>query len=162
MGLPEGTNVNFPPQSKTGGELTPEDVRVYGRREMGAYWAPSPMADLINNNLRPGIRASNAVKIINAVNRNLNMWELGWSYFHGLTTTLNASVSDVALAADQLTGGKPVQAAVSAARGIVPFASVIRDFYKGTHILDVYKGKEAPKDAVEAALIGRASCRERV
>ena len=128
VGLPEEANID------------PNDVRVFGRRIMGAWAAPKILADVVNNHLEPGTEG-NIYKAYRGVNNTLNLLELGLSYFHGMTTTLNSAYSDIALGLQQAIegtykGGKkePVgkslaKAATSIGRGITPFASVITDVF---------------------------------
>ena len=126
------------------------EVPVGGLVTMGNYYAPTAVADLINSQLAPGIRGNPVLRVLNTGNRMLNMFELGWSYFHGMTTTLNASISDVALGLEQTAAGKPLQGLVSTARGVTPFASAVRDVIQGKRLQDALL-KGDPADPVTAA-----------
>lgn len=124
----------LPEEDMEEGVVRPEDVRVHGQRIMGHYYAPEPLAQVINNHLSQGINNTPALEIWQGANNLMNMVELTASYYHGLTTTLNSSLSDMALGIEQALNGRPVEAAKAIGRGIVPFASVIQDVMKGTRI----------------------------
>ncbi len=151
--------VGLPPDAINAG-LEPEEVRVFGRRIMGAWAAPKPLADIVNNHLSPGIGSAPLLKLWRGINNTLNLLQLSLSYYHGLTTTLNSSFSDIALGLQQLVEGHRVVvpspppakkgrkqpppqtskttdfrgAAANIGRGLVPFASVIQDMFVGTKI----------------------------
>ena len=131
----------------------PDDVRVFGRREMGKYYAAEPLAQVINNHLSPGISHLDAYKLWRGVNNTLNMIDLSVSYYHGLTTTLNSSFSDMALGMKQALAGKPLQGARSIGRGFTPFASVVSDIFRGTKIQRVWDGKDKNPDPMTAAIV---------
>lgn len=110
--------------------VLPGDVRVYGRRTMGAYAAPEPLARVINNHLSLGIGQSDAYQLYQGVNNFMNMLELSMSVYHGLTTTLNSAFSDIALGLQQLLEDRKPKAAVkSIVRGLTPFASAVHDAF---------------------------------
>lgn len=115
--------------------VLPEDVIVHGQRIMGHYYAAEPYATVINNDLARGIDGSAFMGGVRAVNTFMNAMELSLSYYHGLTTTLNSSFSDMALGIEQALAGKPGKAVTSIGRGLVPFASAVHDIYKGTNVL---------------------------
>jgi hypothetical protein len=131
-----------------------ENVRVLGRREMGRYYAAEPLARVINNYLSPGLESTNVYKAWRAVNNTLNMIDLGASWYHGLTTTLNSSLSDMALGLKEALAGRPVKAVLSVARGFSPFASAIHDVYKGTEIQKIWDGKVTNPEPVTDAIVG--------
>lgn len=114
--------------------VLPEDVRVEGQRIMGHYYAPEPIARVLNNHLSQGIDDTSAMKVWRGANNLMNMVQLSASYYHGLTTTLNSSFSDMALGIEQALNGRPLTGATSFGRGMVPFASVAQDYFKGTEI----------------------------
>jgi hypothetical protein len=133
--------------------LQPRDVRVFGRREMGKYYAAEPLARVINNHLSPGISHSELYKAWRAVNNTLNMIDLSVSYYHGLTTTLNSSFSDMALGLKQALHGKPLKGAGTVVRGLAPFASIVHDVFLGTKIQRVWDGKEPNADPLTMAIV---------
>lgn len=118
--------------------VLPEDVIVHGQRIMGNYYAVQPYAQVIKNDLAQGIGGSAFMGGWRSINNFMNALELSLSYYHGLTTTLNASFSDMALGIEQALAGKPGKAAVSVGRGLLPFASAVQDVYKGSRILKVW------------------------
>ena len=113
--------------------VLPEDVTVQGQRIMGHYYFPEPIATVLNNALSQGYDGD-LVKLWRGANNLTNMIQLSLSYYHGMTTTLNSSFSDMALGIEQALNGKPLEGAKSIARGFVPFASVVQDYFKGTQL----------------------------
>ncbi|MDE2098946.1 MAG: strawberry notch family protein [Patescibacteria group bacterium] len=113
--------------------VLPEDVTVHGHRIMGRYAAPEPLARVINNYLSVGIGNTTAYQAWREINNGANLLELSGSWYHGLTTTLNASFSDIALGLRQLVEGRSPADAVkglgSIGSGLVPFASVVQDAF---------------------------------
>jgi N12 class adenine-specific DNA methylase len=135
VGLPdEKVHAVFPEEDDEEGGIRPEDVTVFGRRTMGQYYAPEPLARVINNHLSVGVGQSDAYGVWRAINNAMNMIDLSASWYHGLTTTLNSSLSDMSLGIEQALAGKPLKGLASIGRGLVPFASVINDVYRGTAI----------------------------
>jgi len=135
-----------------GANIEPDEVKVFGSRELGKYYAPEPLALVVNHALTPGIQGSALVQAWGTVNRTLNMLQLGGSAFHGLTTTLNSSFSDIALGLEQVAAGMPVKAARSVLRGMTPFASAVQDVFRGTAIQKHWDGAPAP-DPMTAAVV---------
>jgi len=132
--------------------VSPSYVRVFGRREMGRYWAAEPLARVINNHLSPGIQLD-AFKLWRDANNTLNMIELSASWYHGLTTALNSSFSDIALGLKQLAAAKPIEAGKAIVRGFTPFASVTSDFLSGTKLQKVWDGTEQAPDPMTYAIV---------
>lgn len=120
--------------------VLPEDVTVHGQRIMGRYYAPEPVARVINNHLSTMGEMSPLTETIQGVNNFMNAVQLSLSWYHGLTTALNSSFSDMALGIEQMLpkalggSGKPLRGLGSIGRGIAPFASFVHDVYKGTTI----------------------------
>lgn len=135
------------------GFIKPGDVTVYGQRTMGHYWAPDQMAQVANNYLSPGLQGKAAFDAWMKVKNGMNAINLGFSAFHGLTTTLNSSLSDVALGFQQVFAGKPARAAVSIGRGFVPFASIVQDYLRGTRLGKVWDGTAPNPTAQELAIV---------
>jgi hypothetical protein len=102
----------------------------------GYYVAPAPAASVINNYLDLGIGGS---KYFGGLYRGymgganvLNQVQLGLSAFHGTGTVINAGVSKLALAMEQVQEGKLIEASkslASAATGILP---AIQAYRKGS------------------------------
>lgn len=115
--------------------------------------APEPLARVINEHLAPGIAGSPLYQVWRGATNTANMLDLSLSYYHGATTTLNSSLSDMALALQQAAAGRPIAAGKSLARGAVPFASIVDDVFRGTKIKQVWDGERAPSNEGEAALV---------
>lgn len=92
--LPEGANI------------APEEVSVPGRRIMGEYWAPEPVARVLNNYLSPGLRGNALYDAFRGIGNTLNQAQLGLSAFHLGFTSMDAAVSRTALGIEQLAAGK--------------------------------------------------------
>ncbi len=118
--------------------VQPEDVLVHGQRIMGHYYAVEPYARVIDNDLSRGVDGSAIMGGIRSVNNFMNAMELSLSAYHGMTTALNSSFSDMALGIEQALAGKPGKAIASVGRGLVPFASAVHDVYKGSKVLKAW------------------------
>jgi hypothetical protein len=108
--LPEGANIS------------PEDVSVPGRRIMGQYYAPEPVAGLLNNYLSPGLAttlqkafpgptgraAAMTYDAYKGLGNVLNQAQLGFSAFHLGFTSLDAATSRTALGLEYIASGKPL------------------------------------------------------
>jgi N12 class adenine-specific DNA methylase len=132
--------------------ISPRDVVVFGRREMGRYYAPDQVAQVINNYLSAGLRGKTAFDAWMALKGGMNMLNLSFSAFHVLTTTLNSSLSDLALGVNQLFAGRPLKAAASAGRFLVPLRSVIEDTLRGNRLGQVFNGTAKNPTAIELAI----------
>lgn len=130
--------------------VTPEEVRVYGRRTMGKYWAPEQMAQVINNDLNPGIRDKAAFQAWMRLKGVWNAANLGFSAFHATTTGMNSIYSDLALGAKDLLEGKPLRGLRTL--GTAP-AAPVADFLKGTYLEKVYKGQVKNPTAMDLAVV---------
>lgn len=91
-------------------------VRTPGLRVMGHYYAPEPVATLVNNFLSPGLAKYPVYRMARYMTNSMNMLQLGLSYFHALMTGLEAAVSKGAVGVHQLSRGKFLAAADSFAR----------------------------------------------
>lgn len=91
--LPEGANI------------APEDVGVIGQRIMGQYFAPEPVARVVNNYLSPGLRGNAIYDAYRGIGNTLNQAQLGLSAFHLGFTSLDASVSRAAMGLEYLGTG---------------------------------------------------------
>lgn len=121
--------VKLPPGSNIVGEgfgegsLVPEDVQVAGLRIMGNYYAPEPVARVINNYLSPGLRSKSGLfRGYIASSNMLNQFQLGLSAFHLGFTSLDAMTSKFALALESAMNGRLVNAAKYMVQ--TPFAPV--------------------------------------
>jgi hypothetical protein len=91
--------------------LSPDDVTVNGIRIMGEYWAPEPVARVVNNHLSPGLRGNAIFDAYRGLGNTLNQAQLGLSAFHLGFTSMDATVSRAALGLEHLASGQ-------AARGL--------------------------------------------
>lgn len=89
--------------------IAPEDVGVPGRRIMGQYWAPEPVARVVNNYLSPGLRGNALYDAYRGAGNTLNQAQLGLSAFHLMFTSMDASVSRAALGLEYIASGKPIE-----------------------------------------------------
>lgn len=141
VGLPAAANIE------------PEDVTVYGRREMGKYAAPEGMAQVANNWLSPNLHKYTAFQLWMRSKNVLNALQLSFSWFHALTTTINASVSDVSLGLEQIARGKPIKGAASVSQGVIPLLSIAKDFIRGKRLVSVWNGTADNVTPLELATV---------
>jgi broad specificity phosphatase PhoE len=132
--------------------LEPSDVTVFGRREMGKYWAPEPAARVINNHLSPGLRSNELVgplyrQWIGASNW-LNQFQLGFSLFHAGFTSVDATVSKFALGLKQLSHGDVGKAAKSFAQ--TPLSFLTQPFGIGDKLVKEWEAPGSQGDAIGA------------
>ena len=135
--------------------VTPEDVTVYGQRTMGQYYAPSEVATVANNYLSPGLNRFATYRAYMAASNSLNQFQLGLSAFHLGFTSLDTSISKLALALEYAKEGKGLPAAKAASE--VPFAP-LTNMLQGNKVLKEWtrpgtQGAEIAKivDAVRMA-----------
>jgi hypothetical protein len=111
-----------------------------GTMIVGHYWAPEGAARVMNNYLSPGFRNNPAYRAyLNAANT-LNQFQLGMSAFHLGFTTLDAAVSQHALALEQMIEGARRGNAGMLKEGVksyiktpfVPFEPMLKFFGKNT------------------------------
>lgn len=88
-----------------------QQLPVYGTRHMGSYFAPEPVANILNNYLSPGLRGNPIFDAYMGLGNVLNGAQLGISAFHAGMTTVEQAVSQNALAIGSLWEGKPLKAA---------------------------------------------------
>jgi hypothetical protein len=74
----------------------------------GNYYAPENAAAIINNYLKPGLRNKEWFRGYLGLANIMNQAQLGLSAFHLGFTSMDASISKVALGLNQLLGGSPV------------------------------------------------------
>ena len=112
--------------------VTPEDVTVYGQRTMGQYYAPSEVATVANNYLSPGLNRFATYRAYMAVSNSLNQFQLGFSAYHLGFTSLDTSISKLALALEYAKEGKALPAAKAVAQ--VPTAP-LTNMLQGNKVL---------------------------
>lgn len=135
--------------------VTPEDVTVYGQRTMGQYYAPTEVATVANNYLSPGLRRFATFRAYTAMSNSLNQFQLGLSAFHLGFTSLDTSISKLALALEHMKEGNVLKAAKETAK--VPVApitnalqgnAVLKEWLKpGSQGADIAQIAEAVKKA---------------
>lgn len=101
--------------------------QIYGQVINGYYMAPEKVADLINNYLSPGLRGSGMFRAYLGSANVLNQFQLGLSFFHFGMTSIDATVSRLALGIYQASQGKPVQGLKTAASTpVAAFTNLIK------------------------------------
>ena len=132
------------PTATLGAPVSPDEITVYGKREMGKFYAPAELAKVANNFLSDGLQATDIAPIFNAwmkIKGAMNMLNLGFSGFHGMTTTLNSSLSDLALGMMQARQGQFADAAKSLGMFSTVGGSVVRDMIRGKALESAYNGQ---------------------
>ena len=105
----------------------------------GHYYAPAPAAKVFNAYVSKGLAGRSAIfDTLQAANNRLNALQLGISAFHATTTAVNAAASDIALGAQQLTQGKPLQGMKNVAEGVTYVPSMISTFRNGSKLMKEY------------------------
>src|ERR1700691_13837 len=105
----------------------------------GHYYAPAPAASVFNAYVSKGLAGRSAIfDTLQAANNRLNALQLGISAFHATTTAVNAAASDIALGAQQLTQGKPLQGMKNIAEGVTYVPSMISTFRNGSKLMKEY------------------------
>ena len=105
----------------------------------GHYYAPAPAARVFNAYVSKGLAGRSAIfDTLQAANNRLNALQLGISAFHGTTTAVNAAASDIALGAQQLTQGKPLQGMKNIAEGVTYIPSMVSTFRNGSKLMQEY------------------------
>jgi hypothetical protein len=80
----------------------------------GHYYAPEPVATLLNNYLSPGLRGNAAFRGYLTSANWLNQFQLGLTAFHAGFTTIDVGVSKLALALNNLSHGRVAEAGKAA------------------------------------------------
>jgi hypothetical protein len=150
--LPRFGAVKLPSDALMAG-MTPEEVEVYGRRPAGQYALPDDMARVALNAINRGWEGSPNYQAYMKVKGTWNALNLGFSTFHGATTALNSSFSDLALGIKAASEGRLSDAAKNAGTATVPFASVIRDYIKGTRLEALWDGRATDPNPQEIAVM---------
>lgn len=125
--LPEGANV------------AASEVGVMGRRVMGEYRAPVPVARILNNYLSPGLTGNTLFDMYRNVGNVLNQTQLGLSAFHLGFTSMEAIVSRNALALGKFASGRPLAALLDV---LTSPAAPITNAFRGDRLLRAYLNPE--------------------
>lgn len=75
----------------------------------GEYWAPEPVARILNNHLSPGLRGNALYDAYMGLGNTLNRVQLGLSFFHAGFVTVDAITSRVAAGIQNLASGHPLK-----------------------------------------------------
>jgi N12 class adenine-specific DNA methylase/2'-5' RNA ligase len=103
VGLPEGANLHLPEGDEDQArELEQKDVRVFGRRIMGRWYAPKNSWAIWRNHLAKGLRGNPIVDAYMAPAQASAQLMLSFSGFHATTIATEGIFSDLALATDHL------------------------------------------------------------
>lgn len=121
-----------PTVTKAGEEGAPELI------QRGQWYAPADAARVFNNYLSPGLRGKPIYDALSATGNVLNQAQLGLSAFHLTFTTLDATISKVALGAEQISRGQVGRGTVSIAKGVTPLYAPIENFVRGNRVLREY------------------------
>lgn len=113
----------------------------------GQYYAPPPVQELIDNYLSPGLRGNKAFDMYRTVGNGLNQMQLGLSGFHLAMTSVDAIVSQNALALEKLASGDITGALKSAATA--PAAPIL-NYLKGKEVAKAYLSKTATGKGYDA------------
>lgn len=118
--------VGLPEAAKEAG-VKPGDVKVFGRRIMGEYYAPEAVAQVVNNYLSPGLRHSQIFRGYLSIANSINQFQLGLSAFHLGFTSLDAATSRLAVGLEDASRGKFGDAAKSiASTPLAPFTNALK------------------------------------
>lgn len=125
-----------------GSDVAPEDVTVHGMRVMGEYYAPEPVARVLNNYLSPGLRGDPLYDAYQNVNNALNQAQLGFSFFHGGFTSLDAAISEFSVGLQNVGAGRLRVGLPQLARGATG-AGAVTSAVKGLELQKAYLHPEA-------------------
>lgn len=130
---PDGYVAISDPIATVSGPLTDEGARTI----RGHYYAPEPVARVLNNYLSPGLRGEPVFKAYMALGNVVNHLNLGLSAYHAGFTTMEALVSKNALALMQLSDKKYLAAAKSFGQ-VVTLSAPVTNLILGSKALREY------------------------
>jgi len=104
----------------------------------GQYYAPAPVQQLIDNYLSPGLRGNKAFDMYRTVGNGLNQMQLGLSAFHLGMTSVDAIVSQNALAIEKLAAGDIADALKLA---VTSPAAPVLNYLRGKQVAEAYLSK---------------------
>jgi hypothetical protein len=119
-------------------ETRTSEVNAGGLVIHGFYYAPREAANVFNSYLSPGLQRFKTYNAVRMVGNTLNQAQLGISAFHLGFTSLDSSVSDMALALERLSRGDVARAAVPAVRSLTLVGSPIKTLLTGNKLLREY------------------------
>jgi len=120
------------------------------------YYAPNEIATVANNYLSPGLRRFATYRAYIGMSNSLNQFQLGLSAFHLGFTSLDTSISKLALALEYAKEGKVLKAAGAAASSP---AAPITNALQGNRVLSEWlkpgsQGEEMAKIAEAVKMAG--------
>ena len=112
-----------------------------GTRITGYWYAPRPVARVMNNYLSTRLYGSSSIyDTFRATGNAMNSLQLGLSFFHGVFTTLDVSISTAALGLEQVTRGEPVRGVANMLYGAVPVVPTVVNVWRGHRTYEAYFG----------------------
>ena len=121
----------------------------------GGWYMPEDAARIVNNYLSKGLSGSNNAIVRSAfksgtyLNALKNTFQLGFSGFHAITTSIDASITTTAIGLSKLTTGKPSlmgQGLVDIAKGMTMLPVVAENWAKYRSVKGNYLGGKIPID----------------
>lgn len=109
-----------------------------GLIQRGQYYAPAEAAEILNHYLSPGLRGNVFFDVARASGNLMNQVQLGMSAFHLTFTTIDASISKVALGVQQIGDGRILRGLGNIARGTDIITQPISNYLKGSKVLKEY------------------------
>ncbi len=121
----------------------PNSTTVKGMPELvirGHYYAPDPVARILNNYLSPGLAGNPAYDMWRKSGNLLNMAQLGFSGYHATFTGIDSATSKLALGIEQMSRGNPLRGLGNIAKGIGGniWYNPIENFLRGSRVLKEY------------------------
>jgi hypothetical protein len=95
-------------------------LRLAGPMLTGHYYMPKEVAQLFENHLSEGLGKNPAFRAFRGLGNQLNMFQLGWSAFHGVGTGLNAQFSAISQALRMASRGDFAAAARKIPGSLIP------------------------------------------
>lgn len=117
----------------------------------GHWYTQEDAARIINNYLSPGLNRSAAFRAYRTLGNAINQFQLGFSAFHLGFTSVDAMVSKLALAINELAAGHPISAVKTSLH--VPFAAV-ENVVRGDKMLKAWRegGKNSTDEILAEAM----------
>jgi hypothetical protein len=115
-------------------------IRQYSKKqkgmiERGQYLAPQEVAQVINNYLSPGLRDKyGSFRSLLDLGNSVNQFQLGMSLFHGLFTSMDASVSTFAVGLKKAAAGQFAGGVKDMARGLTLVEPAINNVRSGNKL----------------------------
>ncbi|MES1975445.1 MAG: hypothetical protein V4472_23560 [Pseudomonadota bacterium] len=123
--------------------------RLAGPMLTGHYYMPDEVATLFERHLSPGLGGYATYRAFRGVGNQMNMIQLGLSYFHAGMTALNAQISAMGNVFRSASRGDVAEAARQMPGAIVPLYAIAKDMRQGLAIRREYfkPGSQAPETA---------------